>query len=357
VRVSAPVATGGDVRVALLGDGVIAAEHAMALSTLGCRPHVVVGVSDVKVRAFAGRYEIDRWSTSLDSALDDGQVQAVVVATPNDAHAPQTLAALASDRHVLCEVPLATSLATAREVSARAAACDRISMVCQTQRYLPAVHRLRQLAETGVLDPIQILSLAGLRRRHDENIGWKGVPRDWIDSVVWHHGSHAVDTALWLLNDQVEFVRTATARPDPADGRPLDLSIQLETISGRMATLVLSYSLRRPASELVVVGERETYRVSEGVLREPLAGESEFGSGAGCEDPDRATSAAIRAQDGLFLAAIAGASTPAPVPADLVPVFEILNEVELQVAKRLSDLASRSRHQAASPCAGGEDAR
>lgn len=323
-----------ELRIALLGDGSMAGEHATVLAELGCRVHVVLGAKPARARGFAGRHHIERWTTSLDQVIGDPHVDAVIIASPNDQHSAQAIAAATGGKHVLCEVPLATSLPEASTVADRAVAAGVATMVCQTQRYLPAVTRLRLMRESGQLDPLQVVSITGLRRRQAENIGWQGAPRDWIDSLIWHHGSHALDTALWLLADPVESVRASTARPDPGNGLPLDVSICLETRSGRLATLTLSYSARPAVNELLVIAEEGTQWVSDGVWRDDPGTGPPADPAAG----HRAFRAAVTAQDRGFIEAARGRELPVPAPADLLPMFELLADVERQVESRLANL-------------------
>jgi len=103
-------------RLALLGDGSMAGQHAAVLAELGCPVHVVFGPKPDQVRGFADRHHIERWTTSLDEVIGDAQVDAVIIASPNDQHANQASAAATGGKHVLCEVPLATSLPDAAAV-------------------------------------------------------------------------------------------------------------------------------------------------------------------------------------------------------------------------------------------------
>ena len=229
-------------RIALVGDGTIADQHAHALASAGARVAVVVGVVKERVSRFAHDHGIEAWSTEFEAAIEDKEISAVVVASPNEMHVPQTLAALSAGKHVLCEVPVATSLADARRVVDQVAETGLVCTVGHSSRHLPLLARLRRLTVAGELDPLHLVTVTGLMRRRDHNVGMDGRPRDWVDSVIWHHGSHAVDTALWLLNDQVDRVQAAAGAPDRTDGRPLDVSITLETSAGRLAVLTLSYN-------------------------------------------------------------------------------------------------------------------
>ena len=323
--------------VALLGDGVIASEHAAALTSLNVGIRVVLGTSRDKVQTFAEKHSIQRWSTNIDEVLSDERVSAVIVASPNEAHVPQTLAALASKKSVLCEVPLATSLPGAREVSSKANEAGLICVVGHSNRWLPPLPRLRSLREAGRLEVRQIITVTGLLRRHDKNMGMDGKPREWFDSVIWHHGSHVLDTALWLLDETVESVRATAGNPNPVDGRPLDVSIVLETRAGGFAVMTLSYSSNRPISEMIIISDDQTCWMSDLVLRDS-AGAKRGGEGGAATS---AIKAAITAQDEAFMKSVVGTATPSPTPSELLPMFEILDNVERQVEARLTKLATR----------------
>ena len=64
----------------------------------------------MNAQAFAAEYGFARATTSLDEVLDDSALDAVIICSPSEAHADQTERALRAGKHVLCEIPLATSL-------------------------------------------------------------------------------------------------------------------------------------------------------------------------------------------------------------------------------------------------------
>ena len=118
---------------------------------------------------------------------------------------------LEANKHVLCEIPLATSLADAEALTALADQRERRLMVCHTQRYFPALVEAKRLVADGQLHPHAIVSRYMFFRRSNTN--WVGRTRSWTDNLIWHHGCHAVDAALWLLGaDSVEVV-TQVALP------------------------------------------------------------------------------------------------------------------------------------------------
>jgi 2-hydroxy-4-carboxymuconate semialdehyde hemiacetal dehydrogenase len=311
-----------DLRIGLLGPGAIATEHARALTKIGCSLKVVFGPDAIAAHMFANDHGIERIAGRVDEVIEAEDVDAILVASPNAVHAEQTIAALRAGKHVLCEVPLAMSAHDAEEVARVATDQGLVAMVCHTQRFWAPVARLRERVEAGQVHVYHLMHLTTMLRR--ENIGWTGVRRTWVDSVLWHHGSHAVDTALWLLNDTVSDVRAVAGRRHPDTGLPLDLTIAIQTASGSLASLVLSYNSFQRISELLAIAEEDAFRMTDGTLAGSRAVET-FG------DADSMQSAAVEAQDTLFVRAIVDGAPAWPTPTSVLPVYHALQDAANQI--------------------------
>lgn len=89
--------------------------------------------------------------TTLEAALGESQAAAVYVASPVFLHAPQSIAALAAHRHVLCEKPLAMNLAEAERMVAQARESRGVLGVAYYRRAYPKVRRAMELIHRGVI--------------------------------------------------------------------------------------------------------------------------------------------------------------------------------------------------------------
>jgi predicted dehydrogenase len=89
--------------------------------------------------------------TTLDAALKESEAAAVYVASPVFLHAPQSIAALAAHRHVLCEKPLAMNLADAERIVAQACQSRRTLGVAYYRRAYPKIHRAMELIRGGAI--------------------------------------------------------------------------------------------------------------------------------------------------------------------------------------------------------------
>ena len=94
-------------KIAFAGTGYINKVHAQAAQNLGIELVAVVNHKVDSMVEFGKRFSITRQYESVEALLKDGNVDALVVSTPNYLHAPQTIAALQAGAHVLVEKPMA----------------------------------------------------------------------------------------------------------------------------------------------------------------------------------------------------------------------------------------------------------
>lgn len=305
--------------LALLGYGSIARAHLEALKGEDVKLRWVMGRLSEPTAAFAAEHGFARWTTDLDELLADPVLDAVIVASPTDVHADQTEAALRAGKHVLVEIPLATSLE-------RADALDRLArernvrlMVCHTQRYYPSLVEARRWIDDGRLHLHHVSSRYGFLRR--ENVNWQGRRRSWTDNLIWHHGCHAVDTCLWLAGaDQVE-VASQTASPTNHLGIPMDFDVLMRAPKGPLVAVSMSYNTKLSYNEYLLIGEETTllatnHRLSgpDGVILE--------GNGGGPEGNP------ITKQDREFLAAAREGREPAISARAVRPAMKVLQAVQ-----------------------------
>jgi myo-inositol 2-dehydrogenase / D-chiro-inositol 1-dehydrogenase len=106
------------IRIALIGTGVMGMDHArlFAEELPGVELHTVCDMSAERAGQVAERFGIRQVLTDAVQAATHPDVDAVVIASPDDTHAPLTLAALQAGKHVLCEKPLSPSSEECRQV-------------------------------------------------------------------------------------------------------------------------------------------------------------------------------------------------------------------------------------------------
>ena len=261
-------------KIALIGSGSIAAEHAAAIRALRATPEwrelaiaAVVGRRAEEADAFARTHGIPLGTTDLDRVLDDPTIAAVIVCSPTDAHAEQSARALRAGKHVLCEIPLATSLAETDRLIALADETGKRLMVCQTQRYFRPLIEAKRMIATGELTVTAIVARYLFNRR--DRMNWKGRNRSWTDNLLWHHTCHALEATLWLLGAAEVEASGQIAAPDPETGIAMNVAIALRTPANQIATVATSYHALLPRHDYLLIGQETSVEFVGGELRGP----------------------------------------------------------------------------------------
>ena len=145
----------------ILGPGRIAPRIARALAgnPLG-RLHAVASRDPERARTFADRHGAAVTYPTYDLLLADPDVDVVYVALPNGLHAEWTVRALDAGKSVLCEKPLAMTVAEVDEITAAAARNDRLAVEGFMYLHHPQTLRALEIARSGELGPIQVVSSA-----------------------------------------------------------------------------------------------------------------------------------------------------------------------------------------------------
>jgi 2-hydroxy-4-carboxymuconate semialdehyde hemiacetal dehydrogenase len=328
--------------VALLGYGSIARIHANAIRQLAETPggrdlrlYGVMGRDQAATEAFAREYGMQLATTELDELLADPSVEVVVICSPSDLHTDQAERSLRAGKQVLCEIPIATSLADTDRLIRAVEETGRSLMVCHTQRFYRGLMEAKRMLAEGELRA-HALACRHIRLRR-ENVNWKGRRRSWTDNLLWHHGCHSVDTALWLFDAAEAHVTGQVALPGGNLDIPMDLTITLRTPRDQIATIVMSYNSHFPMHDYLVMGEETSVLWEEDQLRTPdrvLAGERDSGALEG----------AMVRQDAEFFAAIREGREPSVSARAVRPAMAALQAVQDILDARLAELGPGARH-------------
>jgi 1,5-anhydro-D-fructose reductase (1,5-anhydro-D-mannitol-forming) len=201
------------VRWGLIGVGTIGREWmADAIANQPDGELVAVVSSDPgRAEAFAAERGIAKAYATLDELLRDDEIDAVYISTTNEWHKPQTLAAAAAGKHVLCEKPLAMNLADAQEM---VAACRAAGVVMGTNHHLrnSATHRkLRELVALGAVGQVQAVRVFHAVFLPPHVQGWRVKAPDSGGGVIFDITVHDADTVRFILDDDVQEVTAMTA--------------------------------------------------------------------------------------------------------------------------------------------------
>ena len=151
-------------RVAMIGYAFMGATHSQAWRTAGhvaelpLRPElaVVVGRHAEAVASAADRLGWQESDVDWRRVIERDDIDLVDICTPGDTHAEIAVAALAAGKHVLCEKPLANTVAEAESMVAAAREAPSLqAMVGFTYRRTPAVALARDLVSDGTIGRVR----------------------------------------------------------------------------------------------------------------------------------------------------------------------------------------------------------
>ena len=179
--------------VAVVGAGGWGRNHVRNFAALpGVALRCVCDRSEAVRAQLAASFPEVRMLASLEEALEDETVRAVVVATDAPSHAELAAQALRADRDVFVEKPLTLSAASAASLCELADARSRVLMVGHLLLYHPAIEKLRALIDAGELGDVLYLTSQRTNLgvvRQDENAWWSLAPHDISVANYLHRAS------------------------------------------------------------------------------------------------------------------------------------------------------------------------
>jgi UDP-N-acetyl-2-amino-2-deoxyglucuronate dehydrogenase len=189
----------------LIGCGRIGVRHAALIPRYG-RLEAVCDVDQARLEQLTGDAGVRKYR-EMSELLAAERLDVLVVCTPNGLHAAQSIAALRSGSHVLCEKPMAIRSTDARAMVDAAERSGRKLFVVKQNRYNPPVVELRRLLDKGLLGTILSVQVNGYWNRPAAYYGhgWHGT-RELDGGMLYTQFSHFIDLLQWLFGmpDQVK---------------------------------------------------------------------------------------------------------------------------------------------------------
>lgn len=187
-------------RFAIIGAGRIGSRHAGLASRFG-KLLAVADTDPEKSQIVAGQYHARGYS-SLESLLEAESPDVVSICTPNDLHASQAIRCLEAGCHVLCEKPMALSVAEGRRMLEAARFHNRQLFVVKQNRFNPPVQLVKSLLNEAALGRIFSFQINCFWNRPPAYFesSWRGrLDRD--GGTLYTQFSHFLDILYWFLGD------------------------------------------------------------------------------------------------------------------------------------------------------------
>lgn len=160
----------------------------------------VVDVDSDRLAAFEPELGKDALFTDYRDMLKQVEPDLVMIALPNHLHQTVTLDALKAGAHVLCEKPMAMSVAEAETMHAAAESCGRRLGINFSQRFSPAHRALKNITDRGALGDIYHAYCSWTRRDNIPRFGgWFGQKALSGGGPLIDLGVHRIDLCMWLM--------------------------------------------------------------------------------------------------------------------------------------------------------------
>ena len=312
-------------KIALAGAGAFGIKHLEGLAKIdGVKVVSLIGRELLKTQEVATKFGIAHVGTDLAESLAIKEVDAVILCTPTQMHASQSLACLSAGKHVQVEIPLADSLKDAERVVALAKQTGLTAMCGHTRRFNPShqwVNRKIRAREFA----IQQLDVQTYFFRRT-NMNALGQARSWTDHLLWHHAAHTVDLFNYQTGGEIVAANAVQGPIHPSLGIAMDMSIQLKSSTGAICTLSLSFNNDGPLGTFFrYIGDTGTYIARYDDL---FNGKEERIDVSKVD----VSMNGIELQDREFVAAIREKREPNSSVAQVLPCYRILDKLERQLA-------------------------
>jgi predicted dehydrogenase len=258
------------IKYALAGCGRIGRRHAMLMQQYGS----LVAVCDIladRSQAFGADFNAASF-TSFEEMLEQTRADVVAICTPNGLHAMQSIAALKSGFHVLCEKPMALNVADAMAMRRAAAEAGRTLMVVKQNRFNPPVQAVKGLLDQGLLGPISSVQINCFWNRQPDYYkdSWKGTLV--LDGgTLYTQFSHFIDLLCWFFGSLTPVAAILANRQHQAiiefEDTGLVLFHSANQIPGSLHYTVNAFGKNMEGS-ITIFGEKGTVKIGGEYLNE-----------------------------------------------------------------------------------------
>jgi 2-hydroxy-4-carboxymuconate semialdehyde hemiacetal dehydrogenase len=313
------------IKVALAGAGAFGIKHLDGIKLIdGVEVVSLIGRELPKTQEVADKYGIAHVTTDLNESLALKDVDAVILCTPTQMHASQSIACLKAGKHVQVEIPLCDVYKDGAEVVDLQKQTGLVAMCGHTRRFNPSHQFVHQQIQAGQFNIHQMDVQTYFFRR--TNMNALGQARSWTDHLLWHHAAHTVDLFAYQAGSPVVKANAVQGPIHPTLGIAMDMSIQLQAANGAICTLSLSFNNDGPLGTYFrYIGDSATYTARYDDLFNGKEEKIDVSKVA-------VSMNGIELQDREFFAAIREGREPNGSVAQVLPCYQVLHDLEQQLA-------------------------
>ncbi len=251
--------------IAVVGLGHLSLDQILpgTLTSKHVRVTALVSGDRAKARVVAGQYGVPEANiydyAGFDRMRDNPAIDAVYIVLPNDMHAEYTARAAQAGKHVLCEKPMATTVADAERMVAACKQAGRLLMIAYRMQYDPYHRAIIDMVRAGEIGPLRAIS--AVNGQNDAPNGqWRQVLKQAGGGSLPDVGIYCLSAARYLTGEEpVEITAQLTQPKDDPRFREIEdlCSFTLRFPSGVLAQCMSGYS-HHESRQLRVMG-RDAY--------------------------------------------------------------------------------------------------
>ncbi|PDT43764.1 dehydrogenase [Sinorhizobium fredii] len=198
--------------VALIGTGFMGKAHSIATAVvpilfgapIEIERKVIVDIDEELARNAAHQYGFAEYATDWRDVISRPDIDIVDICTPNDTHAPIAIAAAKAGKHVMCEKPMAMTVADAEAMLAAARETGVVTMVSYNYRHTPALQMAKRLIDEGRIG--DILTFRGHYLQDwgadpSKPLSWRFNKAQAGSGTLGDIGTHVIDAARLLVGE------------------------------------------------------------------------------------------------------------------------------------------------------------
>ena len=313
------------IKVALAGAGAFGIKHLDGIKLIdGVEVVSLIGRDLAKTQEVADKYGITHVTTDLNDSLGLKEVDAVILCTPTQMHASQSIACLNAGKHVQVEIPLCDVYRDGAQVVELQKQTGLVAMCGHTRRFNPSHQFVHQQIQACKFNIYQMDVQTYFFRR--TNMNALGQARSWTDHLLWHHAAHTVDLFAYQAGSPVVKANAMQGPIHPTLGIAMDMSIQLQAANGAICTLSLSFNNDGPLGTFFrYIGDNATYIARYDDLFNGKEEKLDVSQVA-------VSMNGIELQDREFFSAIRENREPNGSVAQVLPCYQVLHDLEQQLS-------------------------
>jgi 1,5-anhydro-D-fructose reductase (1,5-anhydro-D-mannitol-forming) len=242
-----------------------------AIRSIGDEVSAVVSASESRAEDFAKNNDIRKYGTSVDELLLDPEIQVIYISTQNHLHKEQSLKAIKAGKHVLCEKPLALSVADAAEM---VSAAEEAGVVIATNHHLRNAesHKaLRRAVQGGLIGKPVAARVFHAVSLPPHLQGWRIADSDNGGGVILDITVHDTDTLRFILNDDPLEVTALTQVGElSVNGVADSVMGVIRFKSGLLAQFHDSFTARYAETGIEIIGTEGTLVARNVMTQQPI---------------------------------------------------------------------------------------